>query len=88
MLGIASNPGCLRPVRALHGTLRTGTILSSLVSHERQAMTTKKSKRPVGRPPVYKMPERIDASPEEIARRTLGIRPPEKWQHTKVRKRD
>ena len=44
------------------------------------------SKRPVGRPPIYKLPERIDASPEEIARRTLAVRPPSEWQYMKQRK--
>lgn len=47
---------------------------------------TDKPKRPVGRPPIYKMPERINASPEEIARRTLATRPPEEWQYMKRRK--
>ena len=39
-------------------------------------------KRPVGRPPTYVMPERIDASPEEIAKRFLR-KPPEEWQYAK-----
>lgn len=40
------------------------------------------SKRPVGRPPTYVMPERIDASTEEIASRFLR-KPPKEWRYKK-----
>ena len=45
-------------------------------------MTDKPAKRPRGRPPTYVMPERIDASPEEIASRFLR-KPPAEWQYKK-----
>ena len=40
----------------------------------------RKKKNPVGRPP-RSMPQRIDASPEEIARVVLNVKPPEKWRY-------
>ena len=46
---------------------------------------TDKPKRPVGRPVEYRLPERIDASPEEIARRTLAVKPPSEWRYEKRR---
>ena len=39
-----------------------------------------KRKRPIGRPP-RSMPPRIDASPEQIARVVLNVKPPEKWRY-------
>ena len=41
-------------------------------------MPKDKSKRGPGRPPRV-MPPRIDASPEEIARVVLNVKPPKKW---------
>ena len=38
-------------------------------------------KKPRGRPPKYEMPERIDASPEEIAEVVLKAKPKEKWRY-------
>ena len=42
----------------------------------------KKNSQParVGRPP-RSMPPRIDASPEEIARVVLNVKPPKKWRY-------
>ena len=45
---------------------------------------TSKSKRPVGRPPIKTMPERIDASPEEIARVLMTTKPPKEWPYMKA----
>ena len=45
---------------------------------------TSKSKRPVGRPPTKTMPERIDASPEEIARVLMTTKPPKEWPYLKA----
>ena len=39
-----------------------------------------KSKRQRGRPPVLRMPERIDASPEEIAEVVLAAKPKRTWR--------
>ena len=39
----------------------------------------------IGRPPRT-MPPRIDASPEEIARVVLNIKPPKKWQYLQEKK--
>ena len=39
-----------------------------------------KKKNPVGRPP-RSMPQKIDASPEQIARVVLSVKPPEKWRY-------
>lgn len=51
-------------------------------------MTTKK-KKPAqrGRPPKYEMPERIDASPEEIAQVVLRAKPKKKWRYMDGAKR-
>ena len=46
---------------------------------------TDKPKRPRGRPPEFVMPERIDASPEEIAKAFLRT-PPKKWRYTQKHK--
>ena len=40
-----------------------------------------KAKKPRGRPPKYPMPERIDASPEEIAEVVLGAKPKQAWRY-------
>ena len=42
---------------------------------------TSKSKRPVGRPRNHEMPERIDASPEEIARVFMKAKPKTEWRY-------
>ena len=42
-------------------------------------MSRKKKLR--GRPPKYPMPERIDASPEEIAKVVLRAKPKEAWRY-------
>ena len=39
-------------------------------------------KRPVGRPPTYIMPEKIDADVEEVARSFLK-QPPKEWEYVK-----
>ena len=39
-----------------------------------------KRKRPIGRRP-RPMPARIAASPEEIARVVLNVKPPKKWRY-------
>ena len=44
-----------------------------------------KPKRGVGRPPVLKMPERIDASPEEIAETVLRMPPKQEWRYLKAK---
>lgn len=41
-----------------------------------------KPKRPRGRPPEFVMPERIDATPEEIANAFLR-KPPKDWRYMK-----
>ena len=46
-----------------------------------------KRKRPVGRPP-RSMPARIDASPEEIARVVLNVKPPKKWRYLQKKDSD
>ena len=38
-------------------------------------------KKPKGRPPKYTMPERIDASPEEIAEVVLRAKPKKIWRY-------
>ena len=38
-------------------------------------------KRGRGRPSELTMPEPIDASPEQIARVVLSVKPPEKWRY-------
>ena len=40
-----------------------------------------KPKKPKGRPLKYPMPERIDASPEEIAEVVLRAKPKETWRY-------
>lgn len=40
-----------------------------------------KSRRPVGRPPIKAWPERIDASPEEIAEVVLRAKPKKVWRY-------
>ncbi len=40
-----------------------------------------KSKRPVGRPRKHPMPERIDASPEDIARVFMNAKPKTSWRY-------
>ena len=37
--------------------------------------------KPRGRPPKYPMPERIDASPEEIAEVVLRAKPKQDWRY-------
>lgn len=38
-------------------------------------------KKPTGRPVKHPMPERIDASPEEIAETVLKAKPKETWRY-------
>ena len=38
-------------------------------------------KRGPGRPPEYKMPPRIDAHPDEIARVVLQAKPKKQWRY-------
>lgn len=47
--------------------------------------TTEPVKRGPGRPPEFVMPERIDATPEEIAKAFLR-KPPKEWQYRKKHK--
>ncbi len=42
-------------------------------------------KRPRGRPRIHDMPERIDASPEEIAEVVLKMPPKSDWRYLKAR---
>ena len=42
-----------------------------------------KPKRPVGRPPKFVMPPRIDDDPERIAEIFLRNPPPKEWQYLK-----
>ena len=42
-------------------------------------MTTEKKKR--GRPPVHKLPEPIDATPEEVADVVMRAPPKTKWRY-------
>ncbi|MCY4109269.1 MAG: hypothetical protein OXG11_09595 [Chloroflexi bacterium] len=44
-----------------------------------------KPKRPRGRPRVHPMPERIDATPEEIADAILKAPPKSEWRYLKAR---
>lgn len=44
-------------------------------------------KRKRGRPIEKDMPERIDASPEEIAETVLRAKPKKEWRYIKERKR-
>ena len=45
-----------------------------------------KPKRPRGRPRIHDMPERIDASPDEIAEVILKMPPKSDWRY--IRERD
>ena len=47
-------------------------------------MSTSERKR--GRPTEKEWPERIDATPEEIARRVLSVPPPKEWKYMKREK--
>ena len=40
-----------------------------------------RKKKPLGRPPKYPMPERIDADPETIAEVVLRAKPKETWRY-------
>ena len=42
-----------------------------------------KPKKQRGRPPIRPMPERIDATPEEIAEAFLRLPPDYEWQYVK-----
>ena len=44
-------------------------------------------KKRMGRPPKYKMPERIDASPERIAEVVLRAKPKKDWKYEKKQPR-
>lgn len=44
-------------------------------------------KRGRGRPVEWEYPERIDASPEEIAEVVLGAKPKKNWRFEEARKR-
>ena len=44
-----------------------------------------KPKRPRGRPRIHDMPDRIDASPEEIAEVVLKMPPKSDWRYVKAR---
>ena len=46
-----------------------------------------KRKRSIGRP-LRSMPPRIDASPEQIARVVLNVKPPEKWRYLQKKDSD
>ena len=53
-------------------------------------MNPEKPKRGRGRPPEYTMPERIDATPEEIAQAVLSVpvTPERKWRYLEQGKAD
>ena len=44
-------------------------------------------RRPRGRPPTKLMPDRIDASPEEIAEAVLRMPPKKDWRYLKRKQR-
>ena len=44
-------------------------------------MTTTEPKKKRGRPPVQKMPEPIDATPEEVADVVMRAPPKTKWRY-------
>ena len=44
-------------------------------------MAEPSTKRPVGRPVTKPLPERIDASPEEIAQAVLKMPPKKRWRY-------
>lgn len=46
-------------------------------------MTKRRKRKERGRPPVYPMPEPIDASPEEIAERVLAMPNKTEWDYIK-----
>lgn len=56
-----------------------------MTSKENQMATTRKPKRPVGRPPL-EFPEGIDATPEEIAFKVMNTPPKREgeWEYQKV----
>ena len=54
---------------------------------ERQDHPEAEPKRERGRPAKWEYPERIDASPEEIADVVLGARPKKTWRFEEDRKR-
>ena len=45
------------------------------------------SKRPRGRPVEKDMPERIDSSPEDIARAVMSVPNKKKWRYLEERER-
>ncbi len=48
-------------------------------------MVDKDKKRPRGRPRIHPLPERIDATPEEIAEVVLRMPPKSDWRYVKAR---
>lgn len=48
-----------------------------MIDHERK----QPAKRGRGSAPIYEMPERIDASPEEVAHVVLRDKPKKKWPY-------
>ena len=52
-------------------------------------MPKRKNQKPkgIGRPP-RSLPPRIDASPEEIARVVLNVKPPKKWRYLQQKDSD
>ncbi|MDE2843528.1 MAG: hypothetical protein OXN21_09115 [Chloroflexota bacterium] len=46
------------------------------------------AKKKRGRPAEVEMPERIDASPEEIAEVVLMAKPPKEWDYLKPQKEE
>ena len=47
-----------------------------------------RQKKQRGRPPTHTMPERIDASPEEIAEVVLRAKPPTRWRYMEDAERE
>ena len=45
-----------------------------------------KPKKERGRPPVHKPPERINATPEEIARAALSVPKKDNWRYMEEKK--
>ena len=45
-----------------------------------------RTKKPRGRPVIHPRPERIDASPEEIAEVVLRVKPKQTWRFEEARK--
>ena len=58
-------------------------VMRESMMPKREPTKPKKNRR-IGRPP-RSMPPRVDASPEEIARVVLNVKPPEKWRYMKRR---